>query len=122
MATTQDSPFTGWRSPLFCDRSTLDLLYGCGATIFLCCWTAVHLNVPADDEGPLSRTLRKVKCMLICLVAPESIAWCAVDELWGARIYVKDKNKADGVVKTLAVVQILRFALGLLGRACWAGP
>ncbi|KAB5526316.1 hypothetical protein GE09DRAFT_975779 [Coniochaeta sp. 2T2.1] len=169
--------YTGWKSPSFCDRSTLDLLYGCGITIYLCCWAAVHLNVPADDDTVTTRTLRKLKWMLICLMMPEYIAWDAVEELWHARVLVgelaaictlrdwtlthafllqmggisletsagerfrpsvehflllartgqivipdlrrediEDKSKADWIVKSLAVFQILRFALGLLAR------
>ncbi|OIW26421.1 hypothetical protein CONLIGDRAFT_471851 [Coniochaeta ligniaria NRRL 30616] len=183
MANTQDEIYTGWKSPAFCDRSTLDLLYGCGATMYLCCWAAVHLNVPADDESAVVRTIRKVRWMFVCLIMPEYIAWRAVNELWGARILVEefaaistlqhwtlahafllemggislttaagerfrpsvkhflllaktgrivvpelpredieDKSKADWIVKGLAVFQILRFALGLMGRALQHSP
>ncbi|KAH8903914.1 hypothetical protein BR93DRAFT_870825, partial [Coniochaeta sp. PMI_546] len=76
-------------------RSTLDLLYGCGITIYLCCWAAVHLNVPADDESAVVRSLRKVKWMIVCLIMPEYIAWDAVEELWHARIMVREFAAID---------------------------
>jgi hypothetical protein len=178
MADTQNGLYTGWNPPSFCDRSTLDLLYGCGFTIYLCCWAAVHLNVPADDDSASVRVLRKVTWMFVCLIMPERIAWQAVEELRKGRKLVaefatlpnlqqwtlthafllqmggialvtpsgesfrpspehfmalaksgevivpalrkddiEDKSKADWVVKALTVIQIIRFALGLLGRA-----
>jgi hypothetical protein len=137
----------------------------------------MHMNVPADDDTVLVRTLRKLKWTLICLAAPEYVTWDVVDELWQAHMLIgefaevpvtrdwtlthafllkmggislitpsgdafrpscqhflllaragrvtvpelhrediDDKSKADWIVKALALIQIGRFALVLLGR------
>jgi hypothetical protein len=46
-------------------RSTISLLYNCLFTIFLCTWTAMHLNVPGEKESQLQTFRRKCKWMLI---------------------------------------------------------
>lgn len=178
MTTLQDGFFTGWKPSAYCDRGTLDLICGCGFTIYLCCWAAMHMNVPADDDTVAGRTRRKIKHTILFLIVPEFVTLVALDELLQSRgalaefadipalrtwtlthafllrmgaislttpsgedfrpsiqhflnlarsgqvtipelskDEIEDRSKADWMVKTLAIVQVSWFALGLLGRA-----
>ena len=70
----------GWVSDTDNNRSTITLLYNCLFTIFLCTWSAVHLNVPGEKDTQLRTFLRKCKWMLIGVLAPEFVAIIAVTE------------------------------------------
>ncbi|KAM6490662.1 hypothetical protein JOM56_014005 [Amanita muscaria] len=48
-------------------RTLQSIIYGCFSTVFLCTWTALHLDAPYP---PL---LRRVRWMMVALVAPEII-------------------------------------------------
>jgi hypothetical protein len=61
-------------------RSTISLLYNCLFTIFLCTWSAMHLNVPGEKESQLQTFRRKCKWMLIGVLAPEYVAALAISE------------------------------------------
>lgn len=61
-------------------RGTWSLLYSCVFTLALCVWTAVHPNIPAQDEGKWRRTHifgRRLKWVVIALFAPEVILYIA---------------------------------------------
>src|SRR6266480_1458383 len=66
------------------ERGTADLIYSCLFTIFICAWNAVHMNVPADDDGRVMTALRKVKWMLIAIIAPDLIALRSMAEFLSA--------------------------------------
>jgi hypothetical protein len=70
----------GWVSDTDNNRSTITLLYNCLFTIFLCTWSAMHLNVPGEKDTQLRTFLRKCKWMLVGLLAPEFVAIIAVTE------------------------------------------
>lgn len=79
----------GWVSTN-CGRGTIDILWSCLVTMFLCVYTVIHLPVPHyRGEGP--RKLRekivrtKLVPALICIIAPEILALLAVCELMHAR-------------------------------------
>ena len=57
-------------------RGTFDILTTCAITMLLCVWTAVHLNV-SPPEGFWKTKFRKIKWLLIALVAPEMVAYTA---------------------------------------------
>ncbi|KAJ7364190.1 hypothetical protein DFH08DRAFT_910459 [Mycena albidolilacea] len=54
-------------SPLF------DIVWGCLATIFACTWVSVHPNVPPPRRSWLALLWRRLKMMLIAVLAPELI-------------------------------------------------
>lgn len=63
-------------------RGTWSLLFSCIITIGLCAWTALHLNIPEHNRSGRER-LRKLKWLLLGLLAPETvayIAWCQRQE------------------------------------------
>jgi hypothetical protein len=64
---------------------TMSLLISCLATLGLCIYSAVHLNVPRRGE-PLYRTLlEELKWCIIGLFAPELILYTAWRQLAAAR-------------------------------------
>jgi hypothetical protein len=70
-------------------RGTLDILWSCLATLFLCTWSVQHPNVPALQRprtalGKVikfcSTSLRKLKGMLATLLAPELLLAIAISD------------------------------------------
>ncbi|KAK0219430.1 hypothetical protein EDD85DRAFT_780659, partial [Armillaria nabsnona] len=58
------------------NRTTLDIIWSCLATIFACTWLAVHPNVPSRDmreKGRLLLGLHRVKHMLLAIICPEAV-------------------------------------------------
>jgi hypothetical protein len=45
--------------------------------IYICTWSAVHLNVPADADSSLSIVARKIMWMMVAILAPEYTATSA---------------------------------------------
>ena len=62
-------------------RSTMDLVWGCAFTIFICTWTALHLNVPPYRSTFGWRLWYKFRLMLVAVLAPEYMAGIALTEL-----------------------------------------
>lgn len=63
-------------------RGTFSILSSCVVTILLCVWTALHLNIPdQEDEGRRWISRRslwsKVTWLIFALVAPELVAYTA---------------------------------------------
>ena len=65
-------------------RGTYEIIQSCAETLFLCGWTAVAINVhPSDSKG--LHGLRRAWWMMITILAPEYVLWCAFDQFWTAR-------------------------------------
>ena len=62
----------GWQSQPS-GRGTLDVIWSCLFTVFLCVWTILSLNVPAKNTSSIPFTLCKVKWMLVAVLGPEWI-------------------------------------------------
>ncbi|KAK0207570.1 hypothetical protein IW262DRAFT_1498575 [Armillaria fumosa] len=73
-------------------RTLLNIIWSCSATIFACTWLAVHPNVPGRSlkrRGRLAIAIRRAKLMLLTLVAPEIvIGWAAAQ--WRVARYIKN--------------------------------
>ncbi|KAF7367595.1 hypothetical protein MSAN_00822800 [Mycena sanguinolenta] len=52
-------------------RQFSDMVWGCLATIFACTWVSVHPNVPPPDQNSFRILWRRLKMMLIAIIAPE---------------------------------------------------
>lgn len=66
-------------------RDTISLLIRCFATLGLCVYSAVHLNVPRKGESYIRILLRELKWCIIGLFAPELILYTAWRQLASAR-------------------------------------
>ena len=66
-------------------RGTWSLLYSCVFTLVLCVWTAIHLNVPSYRESKISQWLRKLKWVLLAIIAPELGVYTACEQYFQAR-------------------------------------
>jgi hypothetical protein len=94
-------------------RGTLDIVWTCVATLLLCTWTVLHLNVPIEvsSKGPAQiichqvyLVARKLQWMFITLMAPEVILGMALMGLLSARRTTREMLKyarEDGVPWTL---------------------
>lgn len=81
---TTSSASVGWvASPN--GRGTIDILWACLLTTFLCTWTSLHLNLPALDEHNIQRGFRKPRWMVQAFVAPEFILGLATGQKVEAR-------------------------------------
>lgn len=65
-------------------RGTWSILWSCLATIFICTWSALHLDVP-DEDGRWYLFFRKLGWMLIAATAPEFILFNAADNSFKSR-------------------------------------
>ncbi|KAJ7364220.1 hypothetical protein DFH08DRAFT_949834 [Mycena albidolilacea] len=66
-------------------RKLFDIVWGCLATIFACTWVSVHPNVPPPRQSRLALLWRRLKMMLIAVLAPEVIVAFAARQFFFAR-------------------------------------
>jgi hypothetical protein len=86
-------------------RGTFSILYSCTFTLFLCIYTAVHLNVP-PHEGHIWFYVRKTKWVMVALLSPEVVLYSAwsqwqharefVAEIENMRKYARDLKRREG--------------------------
>ncbi len=65
-------------------RGTWSILWSCLATIFICTWSALHLDVP-KRHGRWYLLFRKLQWMLLAVIAPELILGISANNFFGAR-------------------------------------
>jgi hypothetical protein len=80
----------------------MSLLYSCVFTLFLCVCTAVHLNVPPENEGKFAFYRRKTKWVLIALLAPEVVLYTAWSQWRDARWLAGFEINGVNVTSTIA--------------------
>ena len=66
-------------------RSILDILWSCLATIFACSWVSIHPNIPAPNESSWRIFLRRLELMFWALFSPEMIITWAFRQWSGSR-------------------------------------
>ena len=69
-------------------RGTWSLLWSCLATIFLCTWSVLHLDVP-KKHGTFYLLSRKTRWMLYTALAPEMTLAIALEQFFIARFLLK---------------------------------
>lgn len=107
-------------------RGTLDILWVCLSVLVLCTWTIQHLSVPAQIR-PYTETqkwrlsfyllFRKVKWMILTVIAPECLlgkalvdllsAWCSCDEMK----VLAERDKIEWTIKHAYLANIGGFGL-----------
>ncbi|KAF2027899.1 hypothetical protein EK21DRAFT_12667, partial [Setomelanomma holmii] len=74
----------GWYSaPNYSD--TLDIIWPCLFTNFLCCWSAIHPDIPHQTAPWHQRYLERTVCLLLGAVTPELFIYFAYQERHLAR-------------------------------------
>ena len=66
-------------------RGTLDLVHGAVATVVLCTWDSLHMNVPADNDSYMTIFLRQLRWMAYGMICPEWSAILALRERYESR-------------------------------------
>ena len=66
-------------------RSLLDILWACLATLFACAWVSVHPNIPGPNESSWRIYLRRLELMFWTVIGPEFIISWAFRQWLGAR-------------------------------------
>lgn len=66
-------------------RTIWNIIWSCIATISACTWVTIHPNVPAPNDTKFAMFWRRVKVVLIALVAPEFIVMWAIRQWIVAR-------------------------------------
>ncbi|KAJ7727109.1 hypothetical protein B0H16DRAFT_1697851 [Mycena metata] len=114
-------------------RTLFDIVWGCLATMFACTWVALHQNVPEPKLGWFSLLMRKLRMMLVTIIAPEVIVGFAARQLVSARWIskgkvpyhsirkikkadIEDKSNGDTLSKGVAIAQGLWFVTECLAR------
>lgn len=82
--TTDATALYSWYAPPTL-RGTIDIVWGCLSTLFVCVWASLHLNIPAATDSMTTHTLRKLKWMGVAVVLPELVASIAIVQWIGAR-------------------------------------
>ncbi|KAJ6509807.1 hypothetical protein DFH09DRAFT_1374632 [Mycena vulgaris] len=62
-------------------RRLFDIIWGCLTTIFACTWVSVHPNVPPPGQSWLARLWRRLRMMLMAVIAPEVMVGFAARQL-----------------------------------------
>lgn len=70
-------------------RGTLSLVFSCLFTLFICVWSAVHLNLPSIDESPSEYSYRYLKWSILGIFGPELVIWAAWRQYLSARCLTK---------------------------------
>jgi hypothetical protein len=65
-------------------RTNMDILWSCLATIFACTWVAVHPNVPGPRESEWTRFRRRCSTMFYAIIAPEMMMLWAMRQRYAA--------------------------------------
>ena len=66
------------------NRGTIDIIWSCLATIFLCTWTVLCLNIPAESDSQLMFLGRKFRWMILAIIVPEFLLGFAAGQFENA--------------------------------------
>lgn len=72
------------------ERGTIDIIWSCVATLFVCVWVMLHLNVPAKEDGIWTLFFRRIRWLVLALLAPELLMLFASGQWASAKRSVAD--------------------------------
>lgn len=81
-------------------RGTIDIIWGCILTIFLCVWTVLTLNISAPDTTLGAFTRTQMKWATIALFGPGWLSGIAGAQ-WSIARRAKKQFKDGGIVWTM---------------------
>ncbi|KAH7080480.1 hypothetical protein BKA63DRAFT_506520 [Paraphoma chrysanthemicola] len=102
VGTMSSSDRSGWRSSPD-GRGTLNIIWSCLFTVFICCWTASHPDIPRPGSSWTKRALDKIVCLLVAAIAPEFLVFIALCE-WAAARDSRRKRDVSGDTPGWSVV------------------
>ncbi|KAJ7890845.1 hypothetical protein B0H14DRAFT_3700399 [Mycena olivaceomarginata] len=73
-------------------RTLFSIVLGCLTTIFVCTWVSIHPNVPPPNQGRIALLARRLRLMLVGIIAPELMVGFAARQFWGARSFSTEFN------------------------------
>jgi len=92
-STTTSNFIYGWvQQPN--NRGTIDIIRSCIFTIFLCSWTVLCLNIPADDERFIHLFTRKARWMALQIYGPEILLTFPLGQWASARRSVQEFGRS----------------------------
>ncbi|MCJ1256716.1 hypothetical protein MMC24_004540 [Lignoscripta atroalba] len=81
-------------------RGTIDIIWGCMLTIFLCVWTVLTLNVPAPDTTLWAFTRNKIRWAILTFLGPEWLSGMAGAQ-WSIARRAKKQFRDEGIKWTM---------------------
>ncbi|KAF2433386.1 hypothetical protein EJ08DRAFT_584063 [Tothia fuscella] len=98
----------GFVSEPNCGRGTIGIIWSCLLTIFLCTYTATHLDVSIrESSSGRKRLYQKAITVGVGIMAPETIAWRALQEFRVARLLKNRLSSAGWTGTTLTQAYFL---------------
>lgn len=70
-------------------RGIYDIVSTCVSTVFVCVWSALHMNIPTRDRGFAKTKLMKLGWVALGLLMPDLLLLIAVCELASAIILLR---------------------------------
>ena len=75
------------------ERGTFDIIWSCAATLFICVWVMLHLNVPAKEDTTCTLFLRKMRWLGLAILAPELLMLFSSGQWASAKRSVKEMEE-----------------------------
>ncbi len=76
-------------------RGTFDILQSCLVTLFLCSWSALFLNVPAECQRAIAFVIHKTRWMVFTVAFPEMLTGMAAEQWRSACQSVEDFSRLE---------------------------
>ncbi|KAN0076549.1 hypothetical protein V8E54_006691 [Elaphomyces granulatus] len=76
-------------------RGTASLLHNCLLTIFLCVWSALHINIPERNKSRMENFFSKVGLAVLAIIAPEYVFGIAIESYFYIREALLDELPAS---------------------------
>ncbi|KIV77224.1 hypothetical protein PV11_09039 [Exophiala sideris] len=96
-------------------RGTWQLLYSCIFTLFICVYSAIHINIPRRGEPKNAQFWRKVKWAFIATFAPELVLYSAWKQYYMASCICRDLYEIQLLQAGLPIVRPKLRTTGLKG-------
>lgn len=107
--TVSGPPNRGWTSGSN-GRGTIDIVYSCGVTMFLCSWSVLCLNVPSLEDSQSRQFRRRIYITALAFLGPEFLFQIALGQYLSARNSVKQFRESG--IKTWTMTHAFYADMG----------